>query len=152
MPDVVWINVDLLLFFSSIAKIIHDARQEVPEWMLTLNKPPKNRKKKSHALPERGHVSQYDVYRECTYRQEKIKQNRKRKMEKKAAREASGETNTGSQSLTENVQDDDGTQVEENLSKSQKPQRKRKSEKKKKENIEQEEPKRKKKKKKQDVS
>lgn len=140
-------------YLHSIAKIIHDARQEVPEWMLTLNKPPKNRKKKSHALPERGHVSQYDVYRECTYRQEKIKQNRKRKMEKKAAREASGETDTGSQSLTENVQDDDdnGTQVEANLNKLQKPQRKRKSEKKKKENIEQEEPKRKKKKK-QDVS
>lgn len=74
---------------QSIAQVIHNSNQEVPEWMLTLKKLTKRQKQQQlQNIPERGHVSAYDVYREQSRIQEKIKQKRLFKLEKRAAKAA----------------------------------------------------------------
>ncbi|KAK7069336.1 DEAD (Asp-Glu-Ala-Asp) box polypeptide 52 [Halocaridina rubra] len=81
----------------SIAQIIHNSGHVVPEWMLTLEKPGKRRKKTlQRTTPVRGHVSQYDVYREREFFQKKIKETKSRKLAKKALRETEVQENDAS--------------------------------------------------------
>ncbi|XP_064080327.1 probable ATP-dependent RNA helicase DDX52 [Macrobrachium nipponense] len=89
---------------QSIAQVIHNSKQEVPEWMLTLKKLSKRQKQQQQQnIPERGHISAYDVYREQSRIQEKIKQKRLFKLQKRAAKAAAavmeGETGETTMSL-----------------------------------------------------
>lgn len=64
-------NISFFLFYS-IALVMHNSGQHVPEWMLEMKKATKNEKKKLSAKhPERGHVSQGVLYEKLQKRKMK---------------------------------------------------------------------------------
>ncbi|XP_042887305.1 probable ATP-dependent RNA helicase DDX52 [Penaeus japonicus] len=76
-------------YLRSIALVMHNSGQHVPEWMLELKKATKNEKKKlSTKHPERGHISQGVLYEKVNKRklkQMKEKSKRMKMMNGKAA-------------------------------------------------------------------